>query len=191
MAIPEPVLDIDAVWALSQRPEYDNKRLNLIEGELEVMSPVRRVHGRLAARLGACLLLYADEHGLGEVHVEAGHHPPKDKRTLLAPDVSFISQARLSQLPEDTFIPLMPDLAVEIASPGDSLARLRRKAAIYLKKGARLVWVVLPCQRGVDVCRSAVGARLDIEFVGVDGELSGENVLPGFKLEVSRLFPNP
>ena len=77
------------------------------------------------------------------------------------------------------------------ASPGDSLARLRRKAAIYLEKGARLVWIVLPYQRGVDVCRSAVGARLDIEFVGVDGELSGENVLPGFKLEVSRLFPNP
>ncbi|MCY3572938.1 MAG: Uma2 family endonuclease [Chloroflexi bacterium] len=191
MAIQETVLDVDAVWDLSRQPEYDNKRLVLIDGELIVMSPVKQMHGLLAVRLSACLLLYADEHGLGEVTTEVGHYPPGDRRTLLAPDVAFTTQARINQTAQDEFVPLMPDLAVEIASPGDSLAQLRRKAAIYLDNGARLVWIVLPDQQGVDVCRSAVGARLDIEFVGSDGALSGEEVLPGFALELSELFPNP
>ena len=46
----------------------------------------------------------------------------------------------------------MPDLAVEIQSPGNTLAELRRKAALYLTKGTELVWLVLPeraCGRGL------------------------------------------
>ena len=83
----------------------------------------------------------------------------------------------------------MPDLAVEIASPSDSLAHLRRKARIYLDNGSSLVWILLPSHKGVDVCRSAAGSRLDIEFVGQDGVLSGEDVLPGFELALTKLFP--
>ena len=134
---------------------------------------------------------YVMSKDLGEVHVEHGFSPPGDRNTMLAPDVAFISHARLSGQPEDGFISVMPDLAVEIASPNDSLAQLRRKARIYLDNGACLVWIVLPSQRGVDVCRSATGARLDIEFVGADGILSGEDALPGFELDLSRLFPQP
>ena len=93
-------------------------------------------------------------------------------------------------LPEE-WIPVMPDLAVEIAAPGETLGHLRQKAAVYLRKGTSLVWIVLPAQRGVDVCRLASGARLDIEFIGADGTLSGEEALPGFALELSRLFPAP
>ena len=85
----------------------------------------------------------------------------------------------------------MPDLAVETASPSESLQQIRRKAAIYLDNGTSLVWIALPDEKGVDICRSSDGARLDIEFVGADGKLSGEDVLPGFELELSRLFPNP
>ncbi|MCY4146839.1 MAG: Uma2 family endonuclease [Chloroflexi bacterium] len=172
-------------------PELTDRRWYMIDGEVFDMSPVMQMHGLLAIRLGAYLMLYADEHNLGEVTTEVGHYPPGDRRTLLAPDVAFTTHARIKQTAPDEFVPLMPDLAVEIASPSDSLAQLRRKAQIYLNNGARLVWIVLPDQRGVDVCRSAVGARLDIEFVGADGALAGEEVLPGFELALSRLFPHP
>lgn len=93
-------------------------------------------------------------------------------------------------LPEECIL-VMPDLAVEIAAPGETLGHLRQKAVAYLRRGTSLVWIVLPSARGVDVCRSASGARLDIEFIGADGALSGEDALPGFELELSRLFPAP
>ena len=77
-----------------------------------------------------------------------------------------------------------------LLAPDVALAQLRRKAAIYLDNGSSLVWIVLPAEKGVDVCRSAAGSRLDIEFVGQDSKLSGDDVLPGFELEMTRLFPS-
>ena len=191
MATQEQLIDIDAVTELMRQPEFADKRFYLIDGEIIEMSPVQRVHSRLASMIDFFLRGYVMSKDLGEVHVEHGFRPPGDRNTMLAPDVAFISHARLSGQPADGFITVMPDLAVEIASPNDSLAQLRRKARIYLDNGSRLVWIILPSQRGVDVCRSASGARLDIEFVGSDGALSGEEALPGFELELSRLFPAP
>jgi len=191
MVTKEQLIDIDAVWELARLPEYENKRLYLIDGELIVMSPVKRIHSRLASLIDFYLRGYVMSKEQGEVHVELGVHPPGDRSTLVAPDVAFVSHARLSHQPEDGFLSIMPDLAVEIASPGDSLAQLRRKAQIYLENGSSLVWIVLPAEKGVDVCRVADGSRLDIEFVAQDGLLSGEDVLPGFELELSRLFPHP
>lgn len=171
--------------------ELTDRRWYMIAGEVFEMSPVNRVHGWLSVRISYYLTHFVIERDLGEVHVEVGYSPPDDPTTVLAPDVAFISKARLSRAPDTGFVPFLPDLAVEVVSPSNSIRSIRRKAAIYLDNGTRLVWIVLPDQRGVDVCRSAVGARLDIEFVDADGLLSGEEVLPGFELALSRLFPNP
>ncbi len=189
MVIQQQLHTVDSVQDLLRTPEYNRRRFYLIEGVLFEMSPVQRVHSRLASTIDFHLRGYVMSKELGEVHVELGFYPPGDRSTLLAPDVAFVSHARLSNQPEDGFLSVMPDLAVEIASPSDSLAQLRRKAEIYLETGSALVWIVLPADEGVDVCRSADGARLDIEFVGQDGALSGENVLPGFELALTKLFP--
>ena len=191
MVIRQQLHTVDSVRHLARTPEYNRRRFYLINGELFEMSPVQRIHSRLASRIDRIIGLFVEEHDLGETHVELGFYTAGDRTTLLAPDVAFVSAARLHDQPEDGFLSIMPDLAVEIASPSDSLAQLRRKAAVYLENGGNLVWIVLPAEKGVDVCRSADGARLDIEFVGADGALCGEDVLPGFALKLSRLFPDP
>ena len=189
MATQERLLDVDAVSELKRQPEFADKRFYLISGVMYEMSPVKRRHAWLAVQISKILSTFVDERRLGEVHTEIGCYPHGDRSTLLAPDVAYFSHSRLSQQPEDEFLSVMPDLAIEIASPSDSLKQLREKAQIYLYNGSRLVWIVLPSEKGVDVCRSVNGSRLDIEFVGQSGKLSGESVLPGFELEISRLFP--
>lgn len=189
MAIQQQLHSVDAIWALSRAPENDSKRFYLINGELFEMSPVNRQHAQLTSLLIYFLQGHVMRNNLGEVHTEAGYHPPNSRHTLLAPDVSFVSQARISQQPQEKFVALMPDLAVEVVSPSNSISRIRRKAAIYLDNGSRLVWIVLPAEKGVDVCRAVDGPRLDIEFVPQTGTLSGDDVLPGFALKMSRLFP--
>ena len=84
----------------------------------------------------------------------------------------------------------MPDLAVEIMSPNDTLANARKKASIYLDNGTTLVWIVQPKRQGVEVCRFVEGSGMEHEFVGQGGTLSGERVLPGFELEIDLLFPS-
>lgn len=51
-----------------------------------------------------------------------------------------------------------------------------------------MVWIVKPSEQGVDVCRAGDDGELSIEFVGLDGALSGEDVLPGFVLDLGELF---
>ena len=188
MAIQQQLYTVDSVEHLARTPEYNRRRFYLIDGELFEMSPVKRKHSRTASLLGYFMQGFVLSKNLGEVHTELGFYPAGDRTTLLAPDVAFVSRARLSQQPDDEFLSIMPDLAVEIGSLSNTLAQLRRKAKIYLDNGASLVWIVLPAESGVDVCRSADGSCLDIEFVGQDGTLSGEEVLPGFELEIARLF---
>ncbi len=191
MAIQERQLDVDAVVDLMRQPEFADKRFYMIDGVIIEMSPVQRVHSRLASMIDFFVRQYVMSRDLGEVHIEHGFYVSGDRRTMLAPDVAFVSHARLRDQPEDGFISVMPDLAIEILSPSSLIRQIRRKARIYLDNGTSLVWIMLPAENGVDVCRSAEGARLDIEFVGADGVLRGEEALPGFELEVSRLFPKP
>ncbi len=188
MAIQEQLHTVDSVQHLARTPEFNRRRFYLIDGELFEMSPVQRVHSRLANRIGMFLGVFLEERDLGEAHTELGFYPADDRSTLLAPDVAFVSHARLSGQPEDGFLSTMPDLAIEIVSPSNSLRQIRRKAQIYLEYGASLVWIVRPAEKGVDVCRAADSSRLDIEFVARDGLLSGEDVLPGFELELTQLF---
>lgn len=188
MAIQEKLYTKDDVWELSHRPENENKYFYLIDGELYWDMPPGGVHGSLALRIGYYLQAFVEKHDLGIGTVETGYYPPDDRHTLLAPDVAFISNARAPQPFPDKFVPTMPDLAVEIMSPTDSLKDLRRKAAVYLANGASLVWIVMPADKGVNVCRASAGAELNIEFIGRDGSLSGETVLPGFQLDLKLLF---
>ncbi len=86
------------------------------------------------------------------------------------------------------YVPAMPDLAVEILSPTDTLSEVRRKARIYLANGTSLVWIILPDEKSAEVCRADDDGDMTIEFVGRDGKLSGEAILPGFTLGIERLF---
>ena len=102
-------------------------------------------------------------------------------------DVSFIRYERysLEQLSEDGFTFIAPDLAVEVVSPNDLVGELDEKIDEYLRAGVRLVWVVRPAARAVQVFR---GARSESWLWATD-ELSGEDVLPGFRCKVDDLFP--
>ena len=63
----------------------------------------------------------------------------------------------------------MPDLAVEIISPNDSMKQVRRKAAIYLRHGTQLVWIVMPDKKGVEVCRVRENDEIECDLIGLDG----------------------
>ena len=190
MVIQQKLYTVDDVWELSHRPENENKHYYLIDGELHWDMPPGGEHGNLALEIGYHLRVFLQNHDLGKGTVETGYYPPGDRHTVLAPDVAFIGKSKAPQPFPKKFVPAMPDLAVEILSPTDTLRAVRRKAEVYLAHGASLVWIVLPEEKGVDVCRAGDGAGLNIEFVGRDGKLSGEDILPGFELELKSLFPD-
>jgi Uma2 family endonuclease len=102
----------------------------------------------------------------------------------LKPDVSFIARERLPDELWIGIIPIAPDLAAEVASPSNRQADILDKVGLYLKAGTRLVWLVRPEARTVTVFRPDRPERI----LRIGEELDGEDVLPGFRLPLERLF---
>jgi Uma2 family endonuclease len=104
------------------------------------------------------------------------------------PDVSFIRRERFAtdELSEG-YIRIPPDLAVEVISPNDLAWEVEAKVEEYLRAGVPLVWVIDPHTRTVRVHRAdGTAGRLRQE-----DDLSGEDVIPGFRCAVRDLFPPP
>ena len=188
MAVQQRLYDIDDLWQLVCQADNNDKHFELIDGELFEMSPPGWEHGTLASEIAFHIRLFDRNRTHGILTLETGFYPVGDRGTLLSPDVAF---TRMEKAPERAFkkwAPLMPDLAVQIISPSNSMAQVRRKAAVYLQHGTQLVWVVIPDRQGVEVLTLDDEGKFLSEFIGIDGALSGEQVLPGFELDLSCLF---
>ena len=158
----------------------------LIRGVLCEMPPPGIEHGQICVRIGSLILRIADERRLGTVTTnDAGVVLEREPDTVRGPDVAFYSNNRLSPGVRVTgYSEKPPDLAVEVKSPTDSRDEIHDKALMWLSYGVRLVWVILPQTRTVDVYRSS----RNISTVSEGGELDGHDVLPGFRCRLEDIF---
>lgn len=103
------------------------------------------------------------------------------------PDASWVRCDRwdaLTQQQQDGYPPLCPDFVIELRSPTDSLENLQTKMREYMDNGARLGWLINPQDRQVKIYRQAQ----QVEVLELPLTLSGEDVLPGFVLNLQRIF---
>ena len=180
---------VDDVWEMITDPACIGAGYELINGELREMAPTNALHSWVAGRIYHHLLRFAMELQLGEVFIELGQHPADDRSTLLVADVAFCARDRFPDGIPETFLPFMPDLAVEVWSPSNRTSEMRRKTDIYLREGTKLVWLVWPRNREVEVCRLHADGKIESHAMGLGETLSGESVLPGFELPIAKIFP--
>lgn len=117
------------------------------------------------------------------------YHLPSDDSNYLMPDLSFTRTERLLPIVEKGAVPQMPDLAIEIKSPDDKVNVLRAKPAYYLANGSRMVWLIFPEQLLVEVYQPDADVVLLVDNETRHDVIDGGDVLPGFKLAVSAVFP--
>jgi Uma2 family endonuclease len=166
----------------------DGGHYELIDGELRERK-VSALSNLVAAEANRILGNHCRAHTLGWIFAaEHGYRcfPWKPSKVRRA-DVSFIRHDRysLQQLSEDGFTTIPPDLTVEVVSPNDLVGQLDEKVEEYLRAGVRLVWVIHAAARAVQVFRS----DRSVSWLWAADELSGEDVLPGFRCKVDDLFP--
>ena len=104
-------------------------------------------------------------------------------------DVSFLSADRLpdGRFPHDPICPIVPDLAVEILSAGNTRKEMADKIAEYFTAGVRLVWFIDPRAKTIQIFTAPDQSRQLRE----SDILDGGDVLPGFELPLQRLFADP
>lgn len=170
---------------LEELPD-DGNRYDLIKGELICMAPAGGEHGEVSMEVGGELRAFVRQHQLGRVYAaETGFLLSSDPQVVLAPDVAFVRADRLPPREDRRgFMPIAPDLVVEVVSPHDRYSDVRLKIDTYLEYGVRLVWVLEPRRRTVTIHRPNGTTTV---LAGKDA-LDGEDVLPGFQVSVAALF---
>ncbi|NJL05590.1 MAG: Uma2 family endonuclease [Chloroflexaceae bacterium] len=163
----------------------DHRQYELVRGELRQMSPASPFHGRFEIRMIVALSIYLANHPLGEIFPgDTGFILQSSPLTIRAPDVAFVTTARIPTEDVQGLWRLAPDLVIEIVSPSESARTIAEKVSDYLAAGTRLLWVVYPEQQHVHEYRAA--HAFHIYHAG--DTLDGRDVLPGFQYALATLF---
>jgi Uma2 family endonuclease len=163
----------------------DGDRYELVDGRLVEVNMSAK-SSLVAGNVTQLLMNHCKPIGLAFVFPEQGYtwFPGKPNR-MRKPDVSCIRSDRMTpeQLDEG-YLSIPPDLAVEVVSPNDLYDDLEEKLDDYRDAQVPLIWIVTPRNRRVRILRLGQ-PPVDL---GPDDELTGEDILPGFRCHVADLF---
>jgi Uma2 family endonuclease len=190
MVISPLTLSLDQV-ALSDEQFYhicqNNRELKFertTQGDLIIMSPVGGESGNREADLLIDLGIWNRQTELGFIFSSSTIFKLPNGADR-SPDVAWIRREKwlaLSQQQRQKFPPLAPDFVIELKSATDKLEALRFKMLEYQEAGVLLGWLINPQQQQVEIYR----LQREVEIYNLPAALSGETVLPGFCLRLSR-----
>jgi Uma2 family endonuclease len=140
----------------------------------------------IAFHIGYLLYQYMEAAGVSGVAMGEAGALRLLKGLVRIPDLSLFLEKNLpgGKMSEEPITPLAPDLAIEVLSRSNTRREMERKLKDYFLFGIKLVWYVDPVRRVVRVFTSPE----DVKELGKNEILDGGEVLPGFRLPVSRFF---
>ncbi|XWK87896.1 MAG: Uma2 family endonuclease [Phormidium sp.] len=167
----------------------DNRNLRFernANGELIIMPPTGGETSNRNAGLTAQVWIWNEQSKLGVVFDSSGGFKLPNGADR-SPDVAWIPLEGWDALTTEQkrrFLPLCPDFVVELLSPSDSLTATQEKMQEYLENGTRLGWLIVRDSRRVEIYRQG----RDVEVLESPVSLSGEDVLPGFVLNLEPIW---
>jgi Uma2 family endonuclease len=155
------------------------------KGELIVMPPTGWESGKRNSNLNLDLGLWNRQTIMGVVFDSSTGFILPNGATR-SPDAAWVTLERINALNPnpDGFLPLAPDFIIELRSASDSLKTLQDKMIEYQDNGVRLGWLLNAKQRIVEIYRPGK----EVEVINSPTSLSGEEVLPGFVLDLKNVW---
>ena len=155
-------------------------------GELIIMPPTGGESGIRNSDITTDLSIWNRQTKLGKVF-DSSTEFKLPSGAYRCPDAAWVKLARweaLSKEEKKRFPPLCPDFVIELVSESDDLADTQAKMREYIANGLRLGWLINPKNKQVEIYRP----NQEIEVLQSPANLSGENVLPGFILDLQPIF---
>jgi Uma2 family endonuclease len=158
------------------------------QGELIIMPPVGGESGSYESEIDIDLGIWNRSTRLGKTFSSSTLFVLPDG-SRKSPDVAWVELSRWEALTTEErkkFLPLAPDFVIELRSETDRLPPLQGKMLEYRDNGVRLGWLIDPQQQQVEIYRPG----REVEVLRSPISLDGEDVLPGFVLDLSQIFQN-
>ena len=190
MVMERQYISAEGYLEVAARPEYNDRIVELVEGEIVEMPLPNGEHVEVLAMLTIKIGHHVLENNLGRIATgDTGfilERNPGGRDTVRGVDLAFVSKSKAPAPLPNTLLEYAPDLAVEVISPSNDAADIRLKICQLLDAGAALVWIVYPDLQIVDV-----HTRDGAITLNTADTLSGGDVLPGFEIPVREIFPAP
>lgn len=184
MALPKTSdCTIEDFEAFTVRPENRDRSFELIDGEIVEKAMPTEEHALIVNLFLYHLTGYAMGRKIGLPGPESRFRVPGDTKNSRRPDISMVIDPDVPVTTKGA-ASHTPDVIVEVKSPDDSNDDLRDRARFYIVNGAKLVWLVFPRPKIIEVYRPGVPS----EMLTADDTLDGYDVLPGFSLPAGTLF---
>ena len=179
-----PMSDLELMrFSRANRPFRMEREGN---GDIVIMTPTGNRPGKINQRIGRLLDEWAEEDGRGVTFdSDTGFRLPNG--SVRSPDASWISNEKwnaLSEEDQDGF-GMCPDFIVELVSPSDSVAALRRKIVEeWLPSGVQVAWLIDPKAKSVMIFRTAEAPETLLDPTSAQGT----GPVRGFELVMSRVW---
>ena len=166
----------------------DGKRHELIDGEHYVTPSPNRDHQRLVGRLYLLIGSWLEEHPIGEAFL-APFDVVISNHDIVEPDLLFVSTRRADDILTRANLQGVPDLVIEVASPGTRKRDATLKRRLYERAGAAEYWIVDPDLEAIRLYRRRGEAFADPEeFTRERGDVITTPLLPGLDIPLARIF---
>ncbi|HEY9693678.1 MAG TPA: Uma2 family endonuclease [Oculatellaceae cyanobacterium] len=186
-------LNLDPIIQLTSAQFYQlcqaNPDLKLernANGELIVMPPTGGETGKRNSNINAQLWLWNQQTQLGEVFDSSTGFTLPNKADR-SPDAAWVEKSRWDALnaeEREKFIPLCPDFVIELLSPNDSLKKTQDKMLEHIQNGCRMGVLINRKNQQVEIYRPGK----EREVLNNSSSISGEDVLPGFVLNMQGIW---
>lgn len=167
------------------RSTPEDKRYELLDGELVMTAASRRAHQRTDMKLGNQIYSFVEENDLGEVY-SAPFDVVFSNTDVVQPDLLFVSKERLYIINDDN-VRGAPDLVIEILSPSTASIDRNFKRALYARHGVKEFWLVDTDARNITVMLLSEQGYKIIGIYG-EGQTLTSPTLEGFTLNLSEIF---
>jgi len=184
-----PVEQLLTLAQFEQMSEYYDGPFELIDGSIvEIMSGDN--HGRIARRLEHAIWEFDPKDQIGLTWRDTTIKVAGDDGNGRKPDIAYITANRVPP-GSDTSLSVIPDLVVEVWSPSDVDGKAALKSTLLKMRywphnGVRITWCINPAAKEVEI--SYAGNETPAKVLGLNDDLDGEDVIPGFKMKVAALF---
>ncbi len=154
--------------------------------QIYIKAPAGLSGSSLNAIVTSLLVQWNFERGPGKVFESSAGFFLPDK-SMRSPDTAWLSNAKWNAIPEEEklkFSYVVPEFIIEAMSPSDRLPQLKKKMGKWIENGVLLAWLIVPQSKETFIYR--IDGSVDI-IKGFDKKLSGEDILPGFILDLNNL----
>ena len=183
--LPNMIMTDDQFFDFCQLNRHFRIERNQI-GDLFIMSPTDSETGQRNFNLIGELGIWTKQDGTGVGFGSSGGFTLPNG-AVRSPDAAWIKRTKWEIIPADKrkkFAPICPEFVVELRSENDSLSTLKEKMQEYIDNGTQLAWLIDRKQRKVFIYRPNCG----VEELDNPQTLTGEDILPGFVLDLSEIW---